>query len=42
VSVVEFVLWMKLTWSRARLAKIKQHEAAGISKSAKHLGRELV
>ena len=29
-------------WCRARLAKIKQHEAAGISKSAKHLGRELV
>ena len=27
---------------RARLAKIKQHEAAGISKSAKHLGSELV
>jgi hypothetical protein len=28
--------------NRARLAKIKQHQAAGVSKSAKHLGRELI
>ena len=41
MSFVEYIV-NEADWCRARLAKIKQHEAAGISKSAKHLGRELV